>query len=243
MKKPMKQTLGDFLAGRGFYIVLFLCVAAVGVSGWYLMRELTIPEAGTVVGGPTAVVVPTAAPTSTPTITAVPPSLTPTPTPTPTPSVAPTPAPATPAPTATATLWGSQVYTWPVKGEVLSVFSLEVLAYDDTMGDWRVHEGMDIAAEVGASVKAVNAGTVTAVYDDDLMGTVVELEHEDGLTSRYANLTEQPTVKVGDTLDTGAVLGAVGETAIAEVAKPAHLHFEMAKDGEPVDPVLYLPAQ
>ncbi len=242
MKKPMKQTLGDFLAGRGFYIVLFLCVAAVGVSGWYLMRELTVPEAGTAVGGPTAVVVPTTTPVVTPTITAVPPSLTPSPSPTPTPSVAPTPTP-TPAPTATATLWGSQVYTWPVKGEVVSVFSLEVLAYDDTMGDWRVHEGMDIAAEVGASVKAVNAGTVTAVYDDDLMGTVVELEHEDGLTSRYANLTEQPTVKVGDTLDTGAVLGAVGQTAIAEIAKPAHLHFEMAKDGVPVDPVLYLPAQ
>ncbi len=51
MKKPMKQTIGDFLAGRGFYIVLFLCVAAIGVSGWYLMREIALPGGAPVGGG------------------------------------------------------------------------------------------------------------------------------------------------------------------------------------------------
>ena len=40
------------------------------------------------------------------------------------------------------------VFTWPVKGEILSGFSLEVLAYDETMGDWRTHSGVDIAASV-----------------------------------------------------------------------------------------------
>lgn len=240
MKKPFKQTMGDFLAGRGFYIVLFLCVAAIGVSGWYLMSELVLPAEAPVNGPATVTLSPSPAPT-------VPPTVKPTPTPTPRPSASPavtTPTPApTPSPSAAASLWGGEVYTWPVKGQVISDFSLEVLAYDETMGDWRVHEGLDIAAAVGTTVKAVNAGTVTAVYQDDLMGTVVEMSHENGLESLYANLAAQPTVKAGDTLDTGAVLGAVGETAIAEVAKPAHLHFEMRKDGENVDPVLYLPAQ
>ena len=238
MKKPIKQSVGDFLAGRGFYIVLFLCVAAIGVSGWYLMSELILP-AEVPVGGPATVTVSTSpAPT-------VPPTVKPTPVPSARPSAAPTPsAPApSPSPSEAVSLWGGEVYTWPVKGQVISDFSLEVLAYDETMGDWRVHEGLDVAAEVGTTVKAVNAGTVTAVYQDDLMGTVVEMSHENGLESLYANLAAQPTVKVGDALDTGAVLGAVGETAIAEVAKPAHLHFEMRKDGENVDPVLYLPAQ
>lgn len=228
MKKPMKQAMGDFLAGRGFYIVLFLCVAAIGVSGWYLMSELAVPGTEQPVGGNAVVTISPTPPAPTP----VPPSVKPSPKPTPKP---------TPTPAAALSLWGSEVYTWPVKGEVVSDFSLEVLAYDETMEDWRVHQGLDIAAEVGATVKAVNAGEVSAVYTDDLMGTVVELEHQDGLTSYYANLADQPTVKVGDKVDTGAVIGSVGETAIAEINRPSHLHFEMNKDGEAVDPVTYLP--
>ena len=243
MKKPIKQAVGDFLAGRGFYIVLLLCVAAIGVSGWYLMREIVLPPEQVAVGGPAAV---TVAPSPKPTI---PPavSFAPAPIPSATPKPTPIPVPATPAPkpaaTPTAALWGSQIYTWPVKGQVIGDFSLEVLAYDETLGDWRVHEGLDIAAEAGVSVKCVNAGEVTAVYEDDLMGTVVEMSHKEGLTSRYANLAPTPPVKVGDKLDTGAVLGMVGQSAIAEISKPSHLHFEMCKNGENVDPILYLPAQ
>lgn len=238
MKKPIDQILGDFLTGRGFYIVLTLCVAVVGVSGWYLMGEWKEPQERPA-SGPTQVVSPSPAQTATPTPTA------PAVTPKPTPSIAPKPTPSvSPSPSASpAAAWGKEVYTWPVKGAVIGDFSLEVLAYDVTMGDWRVHEGMDIAAAVGTKVRAVNAGTVTEVYEDDLMGTVVTMEHEDGLTSLYANLSAQPNVKAGDVLDTGAVLGAVGETAIAEVSKPSHLHLEMAKDGKKVDPIHYLPKQ
>ncbi len=241
MKKPIKQAVGDFLAGRGFYIVLLLCVAAIGVSGWYLMQEVVLTPEQVPTAGKVSVSVPTSpAPT-------IPPTVRPTaaPTPTPSPKPTPTPVPPTPSPSAkpAVSLWAGEIYTWPVKGAVISDFSLEVLAYDETLSDWRVHEGLDIAAAVGTSVKAVNAGTVRAVYSDDLMGTVVEMEHKDGLTSRYANLAPATTVKVGDALDTGAVLGAVGQTAIAEVNKADHLHFEMAKNGRNVDPALYLPAQ
>lgn len=235
MKKPIIQSMGDLLAGRGFYIVLFLCVAAVGVSGWYLMEELspsgTQPVAGTAV-------VESPAPSLSVTPPVVTPSISPSASPEPVPSSVPSPS-AQPS----AAAWGSQVYTWPVKGEVIGEFSLEVLAYDETMGDWRTHNGLDIAAEVGTKVKAVNAGTVTAVYQDDLMGTVVTMEHEKGLTSLYANLAAQPNVEPGDVLDTGDVLGTVGESAIAEVSRPAHLHFEMREDGQSVDPVSYLPKQ
>lgn len=237
MKKPIKQTVGDFLAGRGFYIVLTACVAAVGVSGWYLMRELSAPAvhpaAGTAqVSAPApsqsvrpSAVVPTVQPK---------PSLSPSPSPT---------VPASPSVPPSAAAWGKEVFTWPVKGGVIADFSLEVLAYDETMGDWRTHEGLDIAAEAGTKVRAVNAGTVTAVYEDDLMGTVITLAHEDGLASLYANLASQIQVEVGDVLDTGAVLGTVGQTAIAEVSRPSHLHFEMSQDGKNVDPANYLPQQ
>lgn len=233
MKKPIIQSMGDFLAGRGFYIVLFLCVAAVGVSGWYLMEELppSLPQpvAGTAVVESPSPSVSVTQPVVTPTAK---PSAAPKPTPSATPNSSEGPA---------ATGWGAQVFSWPVKGEVIGDFSLEVLAYDETMGDWRTHDGLDIAAEVGTKVKAVNAGKVTEIFRDDLMGTVVTVEHEDGLISLYANLMAQPNVKVGDVLDTGDVLGAVGETAIAEISKPAHLHFEMSKGGKAVDPIAYLP--
>ena len=245
MKKFNKQAVGDFLAGRGFYIVLFLCAAAVGVSGWFLMQELTLPGASEPVGGQAAV---TITPDTTP---VVPPSQKPAPVPTETPSPAPTPTPPpSPAPTPTPTpvpsqvptaLWGTDIYTWPVKGEIVGDFSLEVLAYDQTMGDWRVHDGLDIAAAVGTNVKAASAGTVSKVYQDDLMGTVVVVSHKDGLESVYANLAAQPAVEAGDEVTTGAVLGMVGDTAIAEVGKPAHLHFEMRKDGINIDPMEYLP--
>ena len=133
------------------------------------------------------------------------------------------------------------VFAWPVKGTLISEYSVEALAYDATMGDWRTHSGIDISAELGAQVVSAAAGTVIDVVQDDFMGTTVYLDHGSGLTSCYANLAAVPTVEIGDTVRAGDVLGSVGKTAIAESALPAHLHFEMAQDGSPVDPTDYLP--
>ena len=167
------------------------------------------------------------------------PSAEPSPSPTPTPTPTPTPPPAEPSP-AEQTM-AAQVFTWPLKGEVIYDFSLEVLAYDETMGDWRTHSGLDIAAVVGTEVSAVSSGTVEQVYQDDLMGTTVMINHGDGLRSIYSNLASVPTVAEGDTISTGTVIGSVGNTALAEGERPAHLHLEMTKDGLAVDPVWYLP--
>lgn len=237
-KKDGFSRLGDFLAGKGFYIVLFLCVAAIGVSGYFLLTDSLQPTQ--TVAKPTQVVVtptPTAAvPTVTPTPTPTPmPTATPTPTPaaTPTPSVAPTPVPV-PTPAAL-------VFTWPVKGEVLAPHSVETLAYDETMGDWRTHEGVDIAATLGTQVVAAARGTVIDVSFDELMGSTVTIEHQDGLESKYCNLAAKPTVAVGDEVETGSVIGAVGDTAAMEGSKPSHLHFELSEGGTAVDPLEYLP--
>ena len=247
------QRVGGFIVGKGFYIVLFLCVATIGISGYYLVSVFSggdepVPQQP--VSGGAQVVIPqdeTVKPPPVPDKSGIP-QLDEHDLPKPDETISSgrtdvseqQDKPQESQPTAVVT---PPVYAWPVKGEIASPFSLEVLAYDETMGDWRTHDGLDIAAALGTKVKAVNAGTVTAVYQDDLMGTVVTMEHEDGLTSLYANLTAQPTVKAGDVLDTGDVLGAVGDSAIAEVAKPSHLHFEMSKNGKNVDPVNYLPEQ
>ncbi len=109
------------------------------------------------------------------------------------------------------------------------------------MGDWRTHSGMDISASLGTEVLSVATGTVESVEDDVLMGTTVIISHADGIKSVYANLAATPTVEAGDAVTTGAVIGAVGNTAVVESAKASHLHFEMLQDGESVDPVSFLP--
>ena len=239
-KKPILERAGDFMEGKGFYIVLFLCVAAIGISGYYLFSSLDMAGEDAAVSAPTQVVV---IPTTTPTVNAVKPTVAPkpaaTPTPKPTPKATPKPkATPTPAPTSEAT--APTFFTWPTKGQIIADWSLEVLAYDETMGDWRTHSGVDISAPVGTKVMAAAAGTVESVTLDDLMGTTITIAHADGLESIYSNLAAVPTVEAGDHVDAGTVIGSVGATAVAEGARAPHLHFEMNEDGMSVDPMEYL---
>lgn len=238
-KTSILRKLGDFVLGRGFYIALFLCVATIGASGYYLLNAFTgTPQPNQPTGGQVQVQLPD--------IDAVEPQVTQN-DPRhqaeglPKPATKPTPEPKPQPQTVSAPVEAPPVYTWPTKGEVFSDFSLEVLAYDETMGDWRTHSGIDIAAEVGTRVLAVSDGTVTRVYDDPLMGTSVVIDHGEGLVSTYQNLSPAPAVTKGDCVVTGTVIGAVGDTAAAEAGRPDHLHFEMTLDERPVDPVSYLP--
>jgi len=133
------------------------------------------------------------------------------------------------------------VFTWPVNGPVIAAFSVEALLYDETMLDWRTHDGLDLAAEEGTRVLATAAGTVDKIYEDDLMGMTVVIDHGKGLSSLYANLSEDTEVAVGDEVYTGDIIGAVGRTAAAESGRDTHLHFALYQDGEPVNPEEYLP--
>lgn len=251
MKKPMKDRVGDFMAGKGFYIVLFLCVAAIGISGYYLFSSMSgSAEPNTAVAGAAHVtVVPTPSPTVRPEKPSVPSAQAPvrpttkpaaaaaTHAPTPEPTSAPSDA-ATPTPVVTST-----VFTWPVKGEIVGPFSMDTLVYDATMDDWRTHNGVDIAAEQGTQVLAVAGGTVTDIRQDDLMGTTLVIDHGNGMISTLSNLAAVPTVEIGDIVSTGDVIGSVGATAIGESALPSHLHLELTKDGLSTDPLDYLPGR
>ncbi|MBO5727759.1 MAG: M23 family metallopeptidase [Oscillospiraceae bacterium] len=231
-RSTLWQRVGDFIVGKGFYIVLFLCVATMGASGYYLISAIDrADDPGQTVTGQAQVVVPDAQEPEVPPAvkSQTPPPVVSAKNTQPQPQPAPAAAPQRP------------VYTWPVKGEVISDFSLEVLAYDQTMGDWRTHSGVDIAAEAGTRVLAMGNGTVSRVYEDDLMGTTVVIDHGQGLVSRYHNLTQRPTVREGDQVVTGTVIGAVGDTAIVEVGRPSHLHLEVMLDERTVDPLDYLP--
>jgi murein DD-endopeptidase MepM/ murein hydrolase activator NlpD len=119
--------------------------------------------------------------------------------------------------------------------------SMETLVYDRTMMDWRTHKGIDIASEMGAKVFAAATGTVEKIYDDQMMGTTVILYHGGGLRSIYRNLASTPAVSAGALVDMGDVVGAVGDTAIAEAGEVTHLHFEMTERRTDRS-LIYLPA-
>ena len=114
---------------------------------------------------------------------------------------------------------------------------MTALAYDETMADWRTHDGIDIEAKYGAVVSAMASGTVTKVYYDDLYGTTVVTEREDGLRCTYANLESIPSVNVGDQVSVGDTIGSVGESAGCEAAQESHLHLSVAASGQSVSPL------
>ncbi|MGI6498305.1 MAG: peptidoglycan DD-metalloendopeptidase family protein [Oscillospiraceae bacterium] len=237
MKKPWKAKIGHFLAGRGFYIVLFLCVTAIGISG-YLLFSANSQDPSSLshtdplsVGGQTEVVLPSPQTSGE--------SASPKPTSTTTPTQKPSPAPSpSNVPTAAE---ANESFVRPVAGETVTAFHSDALVYNETFKDWRTHEAIDIKADIGSKVMAISAGTVSDLYEDDLMGTTVVISHRNNLTSVYSNLAATPTVKKGDTVRAGDVIGAVGKTSIAESNGVSHLHFALQKNGVAVNPDDYLP--
>lgn len=134
-----------------------------------------------------------------------------------------------------------QVIIRPVSGQVMQDHAMDKLVYNPTTKDWRVHNGMDLAATPGQTVLAAKAGTVTAVYEDEKLGNTVVIRHDGGWTTHYANLTEASYVKAGDTVAAGDIIGTVGVSARTELAQESHLHFEVYLNGEPADPNEFLP--
>ena len=127
-------------------------------------------------------------------------------------------------------------WTMPIEGEVFTPYSHGELVKSETLGDWRTHNGVDIAAEKGKSVAAAAKGEVEEVYEDPLWGFVVEIEHPGDITARYCGLDKNVTVKEGDKVKQGQMIGAVGYIP-AESAMPDHLHFECLKDDKYIDPL------
>ena len=128
----------------------------------------------------------------------------------------------------------------PLDGTTVTVFSMTELMYDDTMADWRTHNGLDIQAGEGDAVKTAAAGTVVSVRNDELMGTTVVIDHAGGYTTTYASLQENPPVLAGDQVAAGDIIGCVGSTAAAESGMGPHLHFSVSKDGTAIDPSEYV---
>lgn len=133
------------------------------------------------------------------------------------------------------------IMSLPVSGKLFKDHDATLQVYSATMGDYRVHLGIDIATDVNAPVYAAADGTVEQVWDDALMGTCVAIQHDGDTVSVYKNLAKELAegIEVGASVTGGQQIGAVGDTAMLEMADEPHLHFEMTVNGLSVDPLDY----
>ena len=132
------------------------------------------------------------------------------------------------------------VFAYPVEGEISREFSVENLIYSETLEEWTIHQGIDIKADRTTVVKAAEDGTVVAIKNDPRYGLTVIIEHENGFKTIYSNLLTTEFVSEDEKVEKGQSIGTIGNSAVFEIADEPHLHFEMLKDGEYVDPTLYL---
>src|ERR1700731_134556 len=128
-------------------------------------------------------------------------------------------------------------YRKPVIGEAEFTSGFGIRS-DPFLGRPAMHTGLDFRAATGAPVRATANGKVVSSGWAGGYGRMVEIDHGNGLSTRYGHLSEIG-VKVGDPIKIGQVIGAVGSTGRST---GPHLHYETRIDGEAVDPQKFLRA-
>ena len=128
----------------------------------------------------------------------------------------------------------------PVPGQIVRPFSGTELVFCPTFGDWRVHEGMDIAADAGGEVHCAASGAVMDFVEDPLYGYSVVVEQDDDAIMYYCGLSSTCMVSPGMRVTAGDVIGYVGEVP-CELSDGAHIHLALMKDGQFEDPGKYMP--
>ena len=219
-----KKKFFSSFSGKGYYIALILCAAAIGISGYVYYRntnetenQLQAAVSDVVDAAPqdedVAVVMIQPQPTQgKENEKATEPAVTPS-------------QPKAALKTAA-----------PVAGQTVSEYAMDCLSYNETTRDWRVHNGVDIAAEEGTEVCAAADGTVYTTFQDDTMGMTVVIRHDGGYTTRYSSLAEELKVSAGDSVKLGQAIGCVGSTALVETAIGPHVHFSVTYRDTSMDP-------
>ena len=208
-------------AFKGYYIALILCAAAIGISGYVYYRNVNQRSEVLQQYEADAQVAVVATEDNLPAAATQPTS------------------PSTEA-TTVPTQKKAMKTAAPLTGSTVAEYAMDCLSYNSTTRDWRVHDGVDIAAEAGTQVTAAAEGQVYTVYNDDTMGTTVVIRHQDGFVTVYASLAEEVMVSAGDQVALGQAIGTVGSTALLENALGDHLHFAVLCNDEEVDPAEFL---
>ena len=211
-------------SGKGYYIALVLCAAAIGITS-YVTRPSKDKQPDT----PPLLQAESAETASSQQTQALEALATEAPEESPVPSSA--PQQTQPEKLRTAP---------PLSGSVTTLYAMDSLSYNETTRDWRVHNGVDYPGELGDPVSAAADGTVISVREDDSLGTTVVLRHTGGYETTYQNLEKSVPVQLGDKVVLGQTIGSVGATALTESAIGPHVHFSVAYQDMPMDPADFL---
>ena len=212
-----KFNFGRKIAGKGYYIALILCAVAIGISG-YLYYLGVNQEQQPQLGGSNVV-----SPGDDVQAGATLPS-----------------GVTDPSGNTTEPVKRPYPIGKPVSGQTIKDYAMDCLSYNETTRDWRVHNGIDIAADAGTVVCAAAPGTVYTVFKDDTMGNTVVIRHDGGYVTTYSSLAENVTVNAGDVVKTGDAIGTVANTALLESAQGDHLHFSVTWNDQPMNPAEFL---
>ena len=128
----------------------------------------------------------------------------------------------------------------PIDGELLKEYAKDSLVYSETLKEWTTHLGVDIKAERATVVKAAADGKVKYIKNDPRYGLTIIIEHSNGFETRYANLLTTEFVSEGEEVKAGQTIGTVGDSAIYEIVDESHLHFEILKNSESVNPAKHI---
>lgn len=134
---------------------------------------------------------------------------------------------------------GKTKLTWPVTGNVLLPYSTEATVYFETLDQYRTNPGILIEAKENMSVKTVKQAKVTEIRNTAEYGQTVTMDLGSGYTATYGQMKDL-TVKTGDTVEKGQVIGKVAAPTSYYTLEGTNLYFQLEKDKKSVDPAKYL---
>lgn len=217
MKKVKFSSVKSFMKGKGFLAAMVLSITAIGISTFVAYNK-TIDKI-------------TGADASTASITPVDNNQSGVPKDDPTST-----APSTSAQDVNNVVESTNPKVMPIDGSIINPFSKGELVKSKTLGVWKTHDGIDISAENSTDVKSMTSGKVKQIYKDALWGVCVVIDHYDGYMGYYFGLAETVSVKAEQEVNSGDVIGVVGNTADIESLEESHLHFGVKCDGSWIDP-------
>ncbi len=127
-------------------------------------------------------------------------------------------------------------FVWPISGDIIKKFAIDSLIFSNTLNEWCVHEGVDIAGNLGDDVFSAESGKIDNIYNDSKYGSTVIIEHKDGYKSVYSFVNSE--LEVGQNVHKGEKIGTLTNCTNYEVNDTTHLHFELLKNEENLSPEL-----
>lgn len=129
---------------------------------------------------------------------------------------------------------------WPVNGNILLDYSMDQTTYFPTLDQYKLSPAISVGAVEGAPVVAAVNGTVYSVEQNPQTGTTLTMELGNGYQAVYGQLTDL-TVSEGDTVKKGTTIGYIAQPTKYYSTEGTNLYFAMKRNGEPIDPIAYLP--